>query len=99
LIDFLRGLVEFDPAKRWSPFQVILLFPSFEQFLSKITYKFVLLDNGFTTHLCAGIKTPFCNWGTFHVPIQASSRDPSHGKYELIKLAFQALNRDHTARL
>lgn len=26
LIDFLRGLVEFDPAKRWSPFQVIVLF-------------------------------------------------------------------------
>lgn len=23
LIDFLKGLVEFDPAKRWSPFQVI----------------------------------------------------------------------------
>lgn len=22
LIDFLRGLVEFDPAKRWSPVQV-----------------------------------------------------------------------------
>lgn len=22
LIDFLRGLVEFDPAKRWSPLQV-----------------------------------------------------------------------------
>ncbi|THG15358.1 hypothetical protein TEA_029022 [Camellia sinensis var. sinensis] len=27
LIDFLRGLVEFDPAKRWSPLQVIELFP------------------------------------------------------------------------
>lgn len=26
LIDFLKGLVEFDPAKRWSPLQVIYKF-------------------------------------------------------------------------
>lgn len=35
LVDFLRGLVEFDPAKRWSPFQVLnnlqfFRFPSYE---------------------------------------------------------------------
>jgi len=25
LVDFLRGLVEFDPGKRWSPLQVVTL--------------------------------------------------------------------------
>ena len=37
LVDFLRGLVEFDPAKRWSPFQVIESI-SFEQFSSSLTW-------------------------------------------------------------
>lgn len=48
LIDFLKGLVELDPSKRWSPVQVIiecLIFyinPSLKLYLSRDNAKFKL---------------------------------------------------------
>jgi hypothetical protein len=84
LIDFLRGLVEFDPAKRWSPFQVVgcllvCIDSSFKinrlVFMQSWRYKRSIV-------ICfpAGFKTPFYNWGTFYSPLQTFPWDPLHCK-------------------
>lgn len=49
LLDFLRGLVEFDPAKRWSPLQVFVMPPHYgDQFWFMRNFLLTLFDE--TSH-------------------------------------------------
>lgn len=93
LLDFLKGLVEFDPAKRWSPFQVIVFcqFSSSVYSASKLLHRYLLVSIvRVWIRLPAGFKTSFCDRGTFHLSLWTTPRDTSHGKWIQVYFGFSS---------